>query len=53
MQALDGCPAKTIEEVVGETIAKVVAAVKANYGDSYPASLFKNLTKCKVLAAAI
>ncbi|MDM0083160.1 AIPR family protein [Variovorax sp. J31P179] len=40
-----------VPEVVAATVACLVAAVKANYADSYPASLFKNLGKCKVIAS--
>ena len=43
--------AETVPAVVAATAAKVVAAVKVNYSDSYPASLFKNLGKCKALAS--
>ena len=39
--------------VVHTTVAKVIAAVKNHYADLYPASLFKNLSKCRELAAAI
>jgi hypothetical protein len=39
--------------VVQSTVAGVVAAVKANYADSYPASLFKNLGKCRLLAKMV
>lgn len=37
--------------IVEATVAKVVTAVKTDFPDSYPASLFKNLSKCKTLAA--
>ena len=40
-------------QIVASTVAKVVAGVKADYADSYPASLFKNLGKCRLLAAKI
>jgi hypothetical protein len=39
--------------VVTAVVAAVVAAVKKTYADSYPASLFKNLAKCRVLASQI
>jgi hypothetical protein len=45
--------APQVPAVVRATVAKVVAAVKAEHPDSYPASLFKNLSKCKTLAAKI
>ncbi len=45
--------ASAVPGVVQTTVAKVVAAVKAGYADSYPASLFKNLGKCRVLAAKV
>jgi hypothetical protein len=35
---------------VQATVAKVIELVKADFADSYPASLFKNLAKCKALA---
>ena len=41
----------SLPSLVESTIAKLVAAVKTDYADSYPASLFKNLSKCKALAA--
>ena len=44
---------KTVPGVVQTTVAKVVAAVKNHYADSYPASLFKNLSKCRALAETI
>lgn len=42
-----------VPSVVESTVAKVVASVKSHYADSYPASLFKNLAKCRALAAMI
>lgn len=45
--------AGAVPVVVESTIAKIVAGVKADYADSYPASLFKNLGKCRTLAAKI
>ena len=38
---------------VAEIIKKVTDGVKADYSDSYPASLFKNVGKCKALANKI
>lgn len=40
-----------VPSLVESTVAKLVSAAKADYTDSYPASLFKNLGKCKALAA--
>ncbi|WP_316207902.1 hypothetical protein, partial [Bradyrhizobium sp. SZCCHNR3008] len=40
-----------IPSLVHGTIAKLLTAVKLNYADSYPASLFKNLGKCKELSS--
>lgn len=37
-------------EVVSAAIANTIAGVKTRFPDSYPASLFKNLAKCKRLA---
>lgn len=45
--------AAKVPEVVAATIDKVIAGVKADYADSYPASLFKNLGKCRALADKI
>jgi hypothetical protein len=42
-----------VPSTVSATVAKAVAAVKAHYSDSYPASLFKNLGKCRTLAMKI
>lgn len=39
-----------VPNVVQATVSKVVTTVKADFPDSYPASLFKNLSKCKELA---
>jgi hypothetical protein len=38
---------------VAEIIKKVTDGVKVDYSDSYPASLFKNVGKCKALAKKI
>lgn len=40
-----------VPSIVQSTVASVVNAVKTEYADSYPASLFKNLGKCRKLAA--
>lgn len=45
--------AAKVPEAVAATIDKVIASVKADYADSYPASLFKNLGKCRALAARV
>lgn len=42
-----------IPNAVSTTVAKVVAAVRDKYIDAYPASLFKNLGKCRVLATQL
>ncbi|CAJ1891304.1 AIPR family protein [Aeromonas hydrophila] len=42
-----------IAPVVSEIIKEVISQVKENYQDSYPASIFKNLAKCKVIAENI
>ena len=46
-------PEGVIDNLVDETVSKTIVAVKAQYPDSYPASLFKNLTKCRALAKVI
>jgi hypothetical protein len=45
--------ASKVQSTVDDAVLKVIAAVKAQYPDSYPASLFKNLTKCRSLANAV
>jgi hypothetical protein len=45
--------ASEVPNVVDSVVAEVVAAVRVDYADSYPASLFKNLGKCRTLAAKI
>lgn len=42
--------AARVATVVEATVEKAIAAVKTDYSDSYPASLFKNLGKCRNLA---
>lgn len=42
-----------IETVVKEVVSRVIDSVKNQYADSYPASLFKNLSKCRALAQQI
>lgn len=42
-----------VSTAVQSTVEKVVACVKADFADSYPASLFKNLGKCRKLAAKV
>jgi hypothetical protein len=44
---------KNISAAVASTTTKVVEAVRAHYSDSYPASLFKNMSKCRSLAQRI
>ncbi|MDR6395211.1 AIPR family protein [Herbaspirillum seropedicae] len=41
---------QNIPTVVAATASTVAAAVKAHFSDSYPASLFKNLSKCRTLS---
>ncbi|WP_297479115.1 AIPR family protein [Ferrovum sp.] len=43
----------SVSSVVESTVKKVVDCVKEDYADSYPASLFKNLGKCRTLASKI
>ena len=43
----------SIPETVDLTVAKVIDAVTKLYADLYPASLFKNLSKCRKIATAI
>jgi hypothetical protein len=45
-------PDPTVQQIVDSAASNVIAAVRKNYPDSYPASLFKNLTKCRSLAKA-
>ena len=39
-----------VREVVLVVVGKVISSVMAHYAESYPASLFKNLGKCRALA---
>jgi hypothetical protein len=39
-----------VQAAVQATIERVIDLVKSDFADSYPASLFKNLAKCKALA---
>jgi hypothetical protein len=45
--------AGNVQQIVDRTVSNVTSAVRAGFPDSYPASLFKNLTKCRALAVAI
>lgn len=42
-----------IPSLVEKTIKEVIGVVKEQYADAYPASLFKNLKKCRLLAEAL
>ena len=42
-----------ISQAAGAALHDVIAEVQVTYADSYPASLFKNQTKCKAIAARI
>jgi len=42
-----------VQAAVQATVAKVIELVKVEFADSYPASLFKNLAKCKTLAGKL
>lgn len=42
-----------VPELVDEIVKRTISVVKDAFADSYPASLFKNLTKCKVLAVSL
>jgi hypothetical protein len=39
----------SIKQIVPQNIKRIIEAVKRDFSDSYPASLFKNLSKCKEL----
>lgn len=39
--------------IAGTALSNIIDEVKKSFGDSYPASLFKNATKCKNLAKAL
>lgn len=45
--------ASKIPVAVNAIAAKTVALVKSEYPDAYPASLFKNLAKCRLLAGKL
>jgi hypothetical protein len=53
MQELTGGGNVDPMDVVQRAVANTIAGVKAHYPDSYPASLFKNLAKCKMLATKV
>lgn len=42
-----------ISKAVSDAVAEVIREVQTSYADSYPASLFKNQTKCKAIAAGL
>ncbi|MBX4874444.1 AIPR family protein [Rhizobium bangladeshense] len=42
-----------IAQATTDALADVITEVQVSYADSYPASLFKNQTKCKAIAARI
>lgn len=42
-----------ISQAVRDAVAEVIREVQTSYADSYPASLFKNQTKCKAIAAVL
>lgn len=42
-----------VKSVVAQVVGDVIAAVKATFPESYPASLFKNLAKCKLIATKL
>ncbi|WP_426337847.1 AIPR family protein [Pseudoduganella sp. S-14] len=42
-----------IKDTTTSTVDKVIAGVKTHFADSYPSSLFKNLSKCRDLAKKI
>jgi hypothetical protein len=48
-----GDVAANVTPVVQSTVEDVIWVVMGDYGDSYPASLFKNLAKCKALATKV
>lgn len=39
-----------VEKAVGEALGRTLESVRTHFSDAYPASLFKNLAKCRVLA---
>jgi len=45
--------AAKIPAAVNAVVAETIALVKSEYPDAYPASLFKNLAKCRLLAAKL
>lgn len=42
-----------IPAAVDAAVTKTIALVKSDYPDAYPASLFKNLAKCRLLASKL
>lgn len=43
----------SIPALVHEAVVRTIGAVKGEFAESYPASLFKNLSKCRVLATRV
>ena len=42
-----------LQDTTTKTLAKVIEKATRLYSGAYPSNLFKNVTKCKALAAAI
>jgi hypothetical protein len=41
------------QEAVSSVVDSTIGAVKTNFADNYPASLFKNLAKCRILSQEV
>ena len=39
--------------IAADCLTKLTAEIMKNYSGAYPASLFKNITKCKAVAATV
>lgn len=54
MKTGDSMPSEqTVFDAVDASVKATLANVKAKYADNYPASLFKNAAKCRVLAESV
>jgi hypothetical protein len=43
----------TVSDIADKVLTEMTAEIQTNYATAYPANLFKNITKCTVIAKAI
>ena len=46
-------PTDKIKQLIDDLLIQITATINELYADSYPANIFKNIGKCKAIAAAI